>query len=108
MDVGPSINIHGAKVGLKLLLSRKNLKAILISGYTGSRLEIFAEDIVDVLRENTNLGIPIVIRLQGRNEKEAQKILKNCHYKNIHFCQDFDKAAEMAVQLSQASDRVEK
>jgi len=100
MDVGPSINVHGAKAGLDILFRRKDLKALLISGYTGSRLDIFANDIIDALNENPDIKIPIVIRLQGRNEEKAHEILKNCKYKNIHFCDDFDRAAELVVQLS--------
>jgi succinyl-CoA synthetase beta subunit len=100
MDVGPAINIHGVRAGMELLLSRADLKAILISGYTGSRLDIFAQDVVDALKDHPEFNIPIVIRLQGRNEEIGRKIFEENPFKNIYFCDDFDKAAELAVRLS--------
>lgn len=100
MDVGPGINNGGGRVGLDILLRRPELKGILISGYSGGRLELFARDIVATLAEHLNAKLPIVVRLQGINDDEAQEILQQCPYENLHFSHGFDEAALMIVELS--------
>lgn len=100
MDVGPGINNGGGRVGLDILLRRPELKGILISGYSGGRLELFARDIVSTLAEHLNAKLPIVVRLQGINDDEAQEILQQCPYENLHFSKGFDEAALKIVELS--------
>jgi succinyl-CoA synthetase beta subunit len=98
LDVGPSMDIHGGKVGLDILLERIDLNAIMISGFTGSRLDVLAQDILDSLSEHPRAEIPIVLRLEGRNQEQAVETLSRCTYKNIHFCDDFDQVAKIAVE----------
>ncbi len=100
MDVGPGINDGGGRAAMEILLGRTNLTAILISGYSGARLEILARDIVAALASHTEVRLPIVVRLQGMGDREALEILRQCPYPNLHLTPEFDEAARLAVQLS--------
>ncbi len=101
MDVGPGVTTGGGRAAMEILLSRPELKAILISGYSGARLEMLAQDIVDVLAARSGKCIPIVVRLQGTNDEQAISILRECNYSNLHLCRGFDDAARLVVELSE-------
>jgi succinyl-CoA synthetase beta subunit len=100
MDVGPGVNTGGGRAAMEILLSRPELKTILVSGYSGARLEILAQDIVAALAAHPETCIPIVVRLQGTNDGEALDTIRKCPYPNLRLSQGFDDAARLVVQLS--------
>ncbi len=100
MDVGPGVNTHGGRVAMEILLNRPELKAILVSGYSGARLEMLAQDVVAALAAHPETCIPIVVRLQGINDEEALETLRQCPYPNLHLSRGFDEAARRVVELS--------
>ena len=100
MDVGPGVNTGGGRVAMEILLSRPELKAILVSGYSGARLEMLAQDVVAALAAHPETCIPIVVRLQGINDEQALETLRQCPYPNLHLSRGFDEAARRVVELS--------
>ena len=100
MDVGPGVNTGGGRTAMEILLSRPELKAILVSGYSGARLELLAQDIVAALAARPETCLPIVVRLQGINDEQALDTLRQCPYPHLRLSQGFDEAARLAVQLS--------
>lgn len=102
MDVGPGVNTGGSRVAMEILLNRPELKAILVSGYSGARLEMLADDVAAALAAHPETRIPIVVRLQGINDEEALETLRRCPYPNLHLSRGFDEAARQAVELSRA------
>ena len=99
MDVGWGMLEGGSEEGIKLLLA-KGVKVILISTYTGARTDIMAQKILEALPNIPNLNIPVVIRLQGKNEEIAQKILPECKLPYVRTAETLDKAVELAVKLA--------
>jgi succinyl-CoA synthetase beta subunit len=99
MDVGWGMLEGAAEEGIKLLLA-KGVKVILISTYSGGRTDIMAEKILECLPRIRNLSIPVVIRLQGKNEAQAQKLLSECQLPYVRTAETLDKAVALAVQIS--------
>jgi succinyl-CoA synthetase beta subunit len=61
--------------GFRIILSDKNVKAILINIFGGIvRCDRVATGVVQASR-NLNIPVPVVVRLQGTNAEEAKKIL---------------------------------
>jgi len=104
MDVGWGMLEGGSEEGIKLLLA-KGVKVILISTYTGARTDIMAEKILEALPRIPNLNIPVVIRLQGKNEEIAQKILSECKLPYVKTAETLDKAVELAVNIARGEIR---
>jgi succinyl-CoA synthetase beta subunit len=51
------------------------------------------------------LNIPVVIRLQGKNEEIAQKILSECKLPYVKTAETLDKAVELAVNIARGEVR---
>jgi succinyl-CoA synthetase beta subunit len=76
LDVGGSANKETVSNGFKIILSDKNVKAILINIFGGIvRCDRVAQGVIDAARE-INVNIPIVVRLEGTNAEEASMLLK--------------------------------
>ena len=75
LDVGGAANVDTIKNGFKIILSDKNVKAILINIFGGIvRCDRVANGVVKAVEE-MNLDFPIVVRLEGTNALQAKKIL---------------------------------
>ena len=75
LDVGGTANAETVAQGFKIILSDKNVKAILINIFGGIvRCDRVANGVVEAARI-TNVKVPIVVRLAGTNADIAQKIL---------------------------------
>ena len=75
LDVGGAANIDTIKNGFKIILSDKNVKAILINIFGGIvRCDRVANGVVQAVQE-MDLDFPIVVRLEGTNADAAKKIL---------------------------------
>lgn len=75
LDVGGTASAETVENGFKIILSDKNVKAILINIFGGIvRCDRVATGVVQASR-NLNIPVPVVVRLQGTNAEEAKKIL---------------------------------
>src|SRR5210317_1614550 len=75
LDVGGGANAEMVANGFRILLSDKNVKAILINIFGGIlRCDTLATGVVQAAKE-TNLSVPLVVRLEGTNVDEGKKIL---------------------------------
>ena len=76
LDVGGTANAETVKNGFRIILSDKNVKAILINIFGGIvRCDRVANGVIEAVKE-LGLEVPVVVRLEGTNAKEAQVILK--------------------------------
>ena len=74
LDVGGSANADTVKNGFRIILADKNVKAILINIFGGIvRCDRVANGVVQAVTE-LGLKVPVVVRLEGTNAHEAQKI----------------------------------
>lgn len=77
LDVGGTASKETVANGFKIILSDPNVKAILINIFGGIvRCDRVAQGVIDAVQE-VHVQLPIVIRLEGTNAKEAQELLQN-------------------------------
>ena len=76
LDVGGAASAETVKNGFKIILSDKNVKAILINIFGGIvRCDRVANGVIKAVEE-LGLQVPVVVRLEGTNAEEAKSILK--------------------------------
>ena len=76
LDVGGTASAETVKNGFRIILSDKNVKAVLINIFGGIvRCDRVANGVVQAVKE-LGLDVPVVVRLEGTNAKEAQIILE--------------------------------
>jgi len=97
LDVGGGASKEKVSAALKIILSDKNVKGILINIFGGiMRCDVLAHGLVDAAKE-INIGIPLVVRLAGTNFKEGKEILDNSGLKLIS-AENLDDAAKKIVE----------
>ena len=75
LDVGGSASREKVKAAFEIIL-KDNVKAILVNIFGGiMHCDVIADGVVAAARE-VELNVPLVVRLQGTNAEEGQKILK--------------------------------
>ena len=75
LDIGGSSNPQKVVTAMQIILADNNVRAILINIFGGiTRCDDVANGIVQAFAE-LKPTVPVVVRLTGTNEKEAQKIL---------------------------------
>ena len=97
LDVGGGASKEKVSAAFKLILSDKNVKGILINIFGGiMRCDVIAQGVLDAAKE-TNLKVPLVVRLAGTNFKEGKQILDNSNLK-ILSATDLNDAAKKIVE----------
>ena len=75
LDVGGGANAEQVKNAFRILLSDKNVKAVLINIFGGIlRCDTLATGVVAAARD-LNIQVPIVVRMEGTNVELGRKIL---------------------------------
>jgi succinyl-CoA synthetase beta subunit len=97
LDVGGGASKEKVSAALKIILSDKNVKGILINIFGGiMRCDILAQGVVEAAKE-ININVPLVVRLAGTNFKEGKEILDNSGLKLIS-AENLDDAAKKIVE----------
>ena len=98
LDVGGGASKEKVSGALKIIISDKDVKAILINIFGGiMRCDIIAEGIVEAVNE-MKLDKPLIVRLEGTNVERGKEILSNSGLE-IVTATDLDDAAEKAVSI---------
>jgi len=75
LDVGGGANVETVSNGFKIILSDPNVKAVLINIFGGIvRCDRVANGVIEAAKK-VQVSVPVVVRLEGTNAKEARKIL---------------------------------
>ena len=83
LDVGGGASKEKVSAAFKIILSDKNVKGILINIFGGiMKCDVIAQGVVDAVKE-TNLSVPLVVRLAGTNVELGKEILKDSKLKII-------------------------
>ncbi|HEX9118417.1 MAG TPA: succinate--CoA ligase subunit beta, partial [Anaerolineae bacterium] len=99
LDVGGGANEDQITHAFEILLSDKNVKAVLINIFGGIlRVDTLAKGVVAAARK-TNLGIPLVLRLEGTNVEAGRQILKESGL-NFLLAETMKDAAEKVVAVA--------
>ena len=97
LDVGGGASKEKVSAALKIILSDKNVKGILINIFGGiMRCDVLAQGVVDAAKE-ININVPLVVRLAGTNFREGKEILDNSGLKLIS-AENLDDAANKIVE----------
>jgi len=97
LDVGGGASKEKVSSAFKLILSDNNVKGILINIFGGiMRCDVIAQGVLDAVKE-TNLKIPLVVRLAGTNFQEGKNILDKSGLK-ILSASDLNDAAKKIVE----------
>ena len=97
LDVGGGASKEKVSAALKIILSDKNVKGILINIFGGiMRCDVLAQGVVDAAKE-IKISVPLVVRLAGTNFKEGKEILDNSGLKLIS-AENLDDAAQKIVE----------
>ena len=96
LDVGGAASAETEKNGFKIILSDKNVKAILINIFGGIvRCDRVAKGVIEAVGE-LGLKVPVIVRLEGTNSDEAKDILSKSGL-DIIPANDMQDAAEKVV-----------
>jgi succinyl-CoA synthetase beta subunit len=76
LDVGGGASEEQVKNAFRIILSDRNVRAVLINIFGGiMRCDVIARGVVAAVRE-MGLSLPIVVRLEGTNVDEGKRILR--------------------------------
>jgi succinyl-CoA synthetase beta subunit len=98
LDVGGTANAQTVEAGFRIILQDPHVKAILINIFGGIvRCDRVAQGVVDAYKLLGTISVPVIVRLQGTNAKEAKMLIDNSGLK-----------VYSAVSLQDAADLVKK
>ena len=99
LDVGGGATAEQVRNAFGIILSDSNVKAVLINIFGGiMRCDIVAQGVVEAAK-SMQLEIPIVVRLEGTNLEQGQKILKASGL-SLTVASGMQDAAEKVVRLA--------
>lgn len=96
LDVGGGADKERVTKAFKIILSDKNVEAILVNIFGGiMRCNIIAEGVIAAAKE-VSLSVPLVVRLEGTNVEQGKKLLNESGL-NIISANDLEDAAVKVV-----------
>ena len=96
LDVGGNANAETVEAGFRIILKDSNVKAILLNIFGGIvRCDRVANGVVQAYKNIGKINVPIIVRLQGTNSKEAAEIINNSGLKVFS-----------AITLQDAADKI--
>jgi succinyl-CoA synthetase beta subunit len=99
LDVGGGANAEQIRNAFKILMSDKNVKAVLINIFGGIlRCDVLAQGVIAAVKE-LGVPVPIVIRMEGTNVDEGKRLLKESGM-NFTTADSMGEAATKVVQLA--------
>jgi len=99
LDVGGGANQEQIRNAFKILMSDKNVKAVLINIFGGIlRCDVLAQGVISAVKE-LGVPVPIVIRMEGTNVEEGKRLLKESGM-NFATADSMGEAATKVVQLA--------
>ncbi len=102
LDVGGGANEEQVTHAFEILLSDKNVRAVLINIFGGIlRVDTLANGVVAAAKK-TNIPLPIVLRLEGTNVEQGREILKNSGL-NFIVAETMKDAAEKVVAAAKGA-----
>jgi succinyl-CoA synthetase beta subunit len=100
LDVGGGAKAEEIVAALEVLLSDPKVKAVLFNIFGGiTRCDEVARGILQAL-EQIDVRVPIVVRLDGTNDKEGRQILADADAPQLHTAKTMLEAADMVVGLA--------
>ncbi|MCC6617250.1 MAG: ADP-forming succinate--CoA ligase subunit beta [Anaerolineae bacterium] len=100
LDIGGGAQADKVAAALRIILSDPNVKSILVNIFGGiTRGDEVARGILQA-REQVGINLPMIVRLNGTNAKEAREIIQNAALPNLHYAETLTQAAQLAVSAA--------
>lgn len=97
LDIGGGASAEQVAAAMRIILSDENVKCVLFNIFGGiTRCDEVAEGILTAYNE-VNPDVPMVVRLQGTNATEGNKIINEANISNIISAETLTEAAQKAV-----------
>lgn len=95
LDVGGTASVDRVAQAFRILMSDKNVKAVLVNIFGGIvRCDRVAGGIIEAMKQ-VEVNVPVVVRLRGTNAEEARALLEDADFPFI-----------VAEQLAEAAEKV--
>jgi succinyl-CoA synthetase beta subunit len=99
LDVGGGASQERVEAAFRILLADQNVKAVLINIFGGIvRCDMVARGVVEAARK-LNIKVPVVVRLEGTNVEEGQRVIRESGL-NFTVANGMKDAAEKVVALA--------
>ena len=99
LDVGGGADSEKIDIAFKILKEDPQVKGILVNIFGGIvKCDLIAEGLIKAVKL-LNIKMPVVVRLEGTNSKQARKLLKSSGL-NINFADDLNEAVQKVIQLT--------
>jgi succinyl-CoA synthetase beta subunit len=99
LDVGGGANAEQIRNAFKILMSDKNVRAVLINIFGGIlRCDVLAQGVIAAVKE-LGVPVPIVIRMEGTNVEEGKRLLRESGM-NFTTADSMGEAADKVVALA--------
>jgi succinyl-CoA synthetase beta subunit len=99
LDVGGGANAEQIKNAFRILMSDKNVKAVLINIFGGIlRCDVLAEGVIAAVKD-LGVPVPIVIRMEGTNVEQGKAMLRDSGL-NFTTADTMGEAADTVVALA--------
>ncbi|MBI4296392.1 MAG: ADP-forming succinate--CoA ligase subunit beta [Chloroflexi bacterium] len=96
LDLGGGSSAEVIKKGLLLVMSKPEVRAVLINILGGiTRCDIVAQGVIEALQESTNKK-PVVVRIMGTNEEEGARMLRQA---GVHSYPTMEDAVKQVLKL---------
>ncbi len=96
LDVGGTANAERVEKAFRIILKDPKVKAILVNIFGGIvRCDRVAQGVVDAYKNIGEIKVPIIVRLQGTNAKEAKELIEKSGLK-----------VESVILLKEAAEKV--
>ncbi|MEW6671893.1 MAG: ADP-forming succinate--CoA ligase subunit beta [Thermodesulfobacteriota bacterium] len=101
LDVGGGASAEMVENGFRIILSDKNVKAILINIFGGIlRCDVLSTGVVEAAKK-TGIQVPVVVRMEGTNVAEGRRILAESGL-NLISAKDLKDAAQRISEIVRA------
>ncbi len=99
LDVGGGASQERVEAAFRILLADENVKAVLINIFGGIvRCDMVARGVVEAAK-NLGIKVPVVVRLEGTNVEEGQRVIRESGM-NFTVANGMKDAAEKVVRLA--------
>jgi succinyl-CoA synthetase beta subunit len=99
LDVGGGASQERVEAAFRILLADENVKAVLINIFGGIvRCDMVARGVVEAAKK-LNIKVPVVVRLEGTNVEEGQRVIRESGL-NFTVANGMKDAAETVVALA--------
>ena len=99
LDVGGTANAQRVEAAFRIILKDKNVKAILVNIFGGIvRCDRVAQGLIDAYKTIGELPVPVIVRLEGTNAKEAKELIDKSGLK-VYSAILLKEAAELVTKI---------